>query len=315
MGRFPLFIYDAELAANAINEIASPEGIDTVAHSITENGVLVVIAAAFVLVFIAIFGVFLALNTKMTNGIMEQIKESNTNISTIMSNLVTAITNQQQVAQNMEIEPAGKTEDVKNDPDKQEQDKIEQDLINKDLLKLYIDYTFAFKTACQIALGASKADRIAIYLFHNSNKTPYGFHFIKVSCIFELTENGNVTARGRKHNSIPMHIYDDFIHELYVDKEFIYSATDSQNPDNSGIKEFISDSKVRSILIEAISREDGAIVGFVSTEYEYDVDLSEDSETYKSAHDAINNMILSISHIVTNEDFHKQYESLHSNNK
>lgn len=311
MSAFPFLLADGVVSNELMENTVTPEAIDTLSTTITNNGILVVIAAVFLLVFIAIFVMFLRMNSTMMNNIMKQITESNNNITNIVGNLVNAITNQQNSTQKIDIKELDEIEDLKKEYD--EDRKSIADMAKKDLLKLYIDYTFAFKAACKIALEETKADRVAIYLFHNSNKTPYGFHFIKVSCVYELTENGTITARGRKHNSIPMHIYNDFIHEIYRDKEYTYCAADTDNQETSGIKEFISDSKVRSVFINAISREDGAIVGFVCAEFDYDVDLNKENDTYKKVHTSINNMILSISHIVTNEDFHKQYEDLHKN--
>ena len=272
--------------------------ISTIANTISEHGPVIVICAVFIFIFILIFLLFLKINTAMINNIMKQLTTKNTESSDITQKLLDHFLD--------EVEDDEDKGDKNKDEDKKEKQSENKQEHRKDLVGMYIDYNVTFKSASKVVLNKIRCDRVAVYVFHNGNKSLFGFPFIKMSCVHEQTMRGDMTVRGKNHSNLPLHHFNDFIEKLYNNKEYAGNIDNVEIQDNS-VREFLTYSEAESLYSEAITNEDGTLAGFVVCEFNQKIDFA-DEYKYKEIKYAVHDMITSIHYIITNEEFIKKYE-------
>ena len=93
------------------------------------------------------------------------------------------------------------------------------DYYHKDILKSYIDINMALKDASRNCQDKINCDRLAIYVFHNGNKSFHGLPFFKMSCVHEWNRMRINSLRGKSHMNMPLHLF-DFVADLYKDGFF-----------------------------------------------------------------------------------------------
>ena len=195
-------------------------------------------------------------------------------------------------------------ENSNNDKKSKTDNKTANHNYNKDLVGTFIDHTTTFREASRTLINNLRCSRVAIYLFHNGNKTLYGFPFIKMSCVFEITNKGTMTVRSKTHVNLPLHLFHDFIDSLYNNEEFAGNLDDVEIHDNS-IREFLSYSDSKSLFMKAIKKKDGSLAGFTVCEFVRPVNYA-DQEIYNNIKYAVRDMNTAIRYIVTDENISKK---------
>lgn len=267
------------------------DGVTKLAESISDNGALIVIGAAFILFSILILLMFIKINSDMFKNIVNQINQKNDENADITKKLLDHF-----------LEEEKDKEEEKEQEEKEEQPKHHA----KDLVGLYIDYTTAFKGESKSVINAIRCDRVAVYVFHNGNQTLFGLPFIKMSCVYEDTMKGNMTMRSKAHMNLPLHLFNDFIQALYRDGIFAGNIDDVEIHDGS-IREFLSFSDAKSVFMRAIKKEDGSLAGFTVCEFNDPIDYS-DKEKFMAINNKVKEMNDAIKYIVTDDEFSKKYE-------
>ena len=269
------------------------DGVVKLADSISKNGALIVIGAAFIVFSIAILLLFIKINSTMFKNIVNQINQKNDENSEITKKLLDHFLDEEE----KEKEKEKDEEDNEEEPKKHHA---------KDLVGLYIDYTTAFKGESKSVINTIRCDRVAVYVFHNGNQTLYGLPFIKMSCVYEDTMKGNMTMRSKAHMNLPLHLFNDFIQALYRDGIFAGNIDDVEIHDGS-IREFLSFSDAKSVFMRAIKKEDGSLAGFTVCEFIEPVDYT-DKEKFMAINNKVKEMNDAIKYIVTDDEFSKKYE-------
>ena len=294
----------AALAVTALNSTSSEvsnnvsntiDQVGNTASLINQYGPTVVILAVFLLIFISIMAFILRSNHNMN----KQMLESQQSVATA----------QQKMMQDMfdTCMSLIKKENSKDDDEEDEEEETKPK--KKKIVSAYIDSSLAFKDASRIAIGKIKCERIAIYLFHNGNHTPYGYPFAKMSCVHEWTIRGSNTVRGTTHVNIPLYAFSTIVESLSKDGEFVVGniyehgliSADEQ------VFQFISGSTIRALFALGIKDKDGDLAAFTIAEFKDPQDFSAE-ETYKNVKDALTMMDESIYSIIVNDDFRNSYD-------
>lgn len=167
-----------------------------------------------------------------------------------------------------------------------------------------LTYQKIFKIECRKVLNDLKCDRIAVYVFHNGNKSTFGYHFIKMSCIHEETINGTHTGRGvTTHHGIPLGAFSSVIDCLIKNDEYIVGNVYDHGiiSADEKILNFISGSIVKSLFLRAVKDPNGEIIAFVDAEWNTEQDFSAAS-FYNKVRGSLNGLGQSIYPIITGED-------------
>lgn len=282
----------SEVSDNVSNTI---DQVGNTASLINQYGPTVVILAVFLLIFISIMAFILRSNHNMNKQMLESQQS--------------AATAQQKMMQDMfdTCMSLIKKENSKDDDEEDEEEETKPK--KKKIVSTYIDSSLAFKDASRIAIGKIKCERIAIYLFHNGNHTPYGYPFAKMSCVHEWTIRGSNTVRGTTHVNIPLYAFSTIVESLSKDGEFVVGniyehgliSADEQ------VFQFISGSTIRALFALGIKDKDGDLAAFTIAEFKDPQDFSAE-ETYKNVKDALTMMNESIYSIIVNDDFRNSYD-------
>lgn len=287
-----------------INNAAN--GVVNISEAISKYGIAIVIMAVFFVIFMILIIIMLYSNTKMINTIMNSNASSNKQDQEIISKFVDSTLEAKGLGNNKDIvdtlthklderlhpiEEALKKNNI-------EEDKKED--YHKDLVGAYIDINMAFKNISRTTMNQLNCDRIAIYVFHNGNKSMYGLPFFKMSCIHEWTSLGNSTLRGKSHMDMPLHLFNDFIENLHRYGVYKAENVESAKEKDPSIEGFISYSNTKSLYMVAIKNDDGIISGFVTVEFDHTDCFEHDDKRDTDIRCIIDNMISKIAPIVSN---------------
>lgn len=280
----------SEVSGNMSNTM---DQVSDATKLINQYGPTVVIIAVFLILFIGLLVFILRSNHKMNQQMLEAQKNASENNQKMMQDMFDTF----------------KTLVVNNkDKDDEDDEEDEEKPKKKKIVSAYIDSSLAFKDASRIAISKIKCERVAIYLFHNGNHTPYGYPFAKMSCVHEWTLRGSNTIRGTTHMNIPLYAFSTIVESLVKDGEFVIGniydhgiiSADEQ------VFQFISGSTIRSLFALGIKDKDGDLAAFTIAEFKDAQDFS-DEETYKNVKDALSMMNESIYSIIVNDEFRNTY--------
>ena len=280
----------SEVSGNMSNTM---DQVSDATKLINQYGPTVVIIAVFLILFIGLLVFILRSNHRMNQQMLEAQKNASENNQKMMQDMFDTF----------------KTLVVNNkDKDDEDDEEDEEKPKKKKIVSAYIDSSLAFKDASRIAISKIKCERVAIYLFHNGNHTPYGHPFAKMSCVHEWTLRGSNTIRGTTHMNIPLYAFSTIVESLVKDGEFVIGniydhgiiSADEQ------VFQFISGSTIRSLFALGIKDKDGDLAAFTIAEFKDAQDFS-DEETYKNVKDALSMMNESIYSIIVNDEFRNTY--------
>lgn len=289
-------------AADGLTELVSTDTIKETASILDQYGPTIVIVSVFILLFIGIVVFILRINNKMNQQMIQSQQaaiEANHKMTEEMFNTCMAM-----------IRP--KQEDEKDDDD----DSDEKPKKKKNIVSIYIDSSLAFKDASRIAMSKIKCERIAIYLFHNGNHTPYGYPFAKMSCVHEWNVRGSNTVRGANHVNIPLYAFSTIVESLVKDGEFVVGniyehgilSADEQ------VFQFISGSTIRALFALGIVDKNNELAAFTIAEFKEAKDFSS-HETYTNVKDALVTMNSNIYSIIINDEFRESYSEKSEDSK
>lgn len=298
--------------ATTTDSTEATEGVDSMIGGVTSlsglmsnYGILiVVISAVLIILFVSILCLLIS-NSRMISNIM---KMSNINNSTVINNL-DKFTNSSINADNVEkkksvkefkknIKPINQGKDLKNKNSFQED-------YHKNIVGAYINVSMAFKDASRAVLNKIGCDRVAIYTFHNGNVSMYGLPFFKMSCIHEWTKTGVNTLRGKSHTDLPLHLFSDFIEDLWKNGKYISEDIEKSQAIDHSIKEFIAYSETKALYITAVKNFDDIIVGFIIAEFDHAETFESDQKRHDEIEEAMDDMSLKVSPILGSEYVYK----------
>ena len=316
-------------------------GVSGIAQAIAEYGPIAVLMALFFVLFLCMAVFIFRTNSKMMNKILKD-KDFSNNASALNQDLInkiveSALENHGEKS-NIEIEnlktafsqslssiESSLERLAKHEMDQNHDDhnhvkehnhhehihyhEEEADDYHKDLVGAYIDVNIAFKDASREALNRLNCDRVAIYVFHNGNTSIHGLPFFKMSCVHEWTAMGKNTLRGRYHTDLPLHMFNDFIQDLWKEKIYVCPDVEIKAHEDPSIKEFTSYSSTTSLYMMAIVDKNGVLAGFIVAEFSSMREFSEHIMN-NSAYEILNEMKYKVSPIIVN-----QYLTLREHNK
>ena len=263
--------------ASEISEIT--DGVGEMSQAISEYGPLIVLLSIFFIIFILLAVVIIVTNTKMMKNFMRSKDSMEDLESDILNKFVdgalktlTGNTNSANASGNaLETALKNTLKPLQDSIDKmvslQQPPQDDAEDYHKDLVGAYIDVNMAFKDASRKALESLKCNRVAIYVFHNGNVSHMGLPFFKMSCIHDWTNRGSITLRGKSHTDIPLHLFNDFIEDLWKNGYYKSENTVETAKNDPSILDFVAFSDTKSLYIYAIKNADNAIAGFVVAEF------------------------------------------------
>lgn len=269
--------------------------IENTANILNNYGPTVTILAIFILICLALFLIFAKYFRKM----MDRILDGNINLNT--EDLIRQTVNNC-VSEVMEMNKNTVMESIEASVKKEKES-------HKNIVSVYIDSEKVFKEASSAAMRELKCHRIAIYLFHNGNSTPYGYPFAKMSCVHEITDKGSyLTPRGHSHINVPLYVFSELIEDLSDDGECIVENVKelAANGDIQ-IGTFIQGDNVESIFAASIKNSDNCLVSFAIAEFQEKQDFSNE-EYLNTIRSALHDMNNSIYHIVVSDEFVDNFE-------
>lgn len=187
-----------------------------------------------------------------------------------------------------------------------------EDAYHHDYLGAFIDVNTILKDASREALRELKCSRIAIYVFHNGNKSMFGLPFFKMSCIHEWGITGMNTPRSKAHTDLPLHLFNDFIEDLWR-----YGYYKAQNVDiaiqkDNSIREFVAYSDTKALYFAAIRDKDGIISGFVVAEFDNVETFESDENRDRFVKLTLDRMAIQVQPIVGSPYvYHPNHENKH----
>lgn len=289
-------VYIAKLSSTTstteVQDITTDQ-VEGMAKLLNQYGPTVVILSIFLFIFIAILYFILRSNQKMNEQMLNSQKSASDANQKMMQEMFDTC---------MAIVKTSKSSQDDDDNDDEEKPK------KKNIVSTYIDSSLAFKDASRIAIGKIKCDRIAIYLFHNGNHTPYGYPFAKMSCVHEWNMRGSNTVRGVNHVNIPLYAFSTIVESLVKDGEFVVSniyehgmlSADEQ------IFQFISGSTIRALFALGIRDKNNELAAFTIAEFKDPQDFSS-KEVYDNIKEALSTMNENIYSIIVNDQFRESY--------
>ena len=312
------------LTSNVTDGIGdSSNAVVSISKAISEYGPLIVIMAVFVVVFILMATLILKNNAKMMNQIMTDKEAAETTNQQMIEKFVTAALENHGVSGNSSsVESLLKDiksslEDQKRKKEKEDDHQLDNnrgDDYHRDIVGAYIDVNMAFKDASRKTLSILDCQRVGIYVFHNGNNSLHGLPFFKMSCIHEWTTRGCNTLRGKSHTDMPLHLFNDFVEDLYNYGVYKSQDVSKSMEEDPSLEEFIEFSHTKALYLLAIKDADGILVGFVIAEFENVDNFEEDTARDKFIRENLNVMVFNVSPFVANKYVYKRKSSQQENN-
>lgn len=295
-------------------------GVATIAQALSNYGIAIVVMAVFFVIFLILIVIMLYSNAKMMNSIMKNNQNNSSHDQELLSKFVdkTFGTGSDTVNEIVQILSNKLDDSVKSLQDSlektaeeilEEEKELPKDDYHRDIIGSYIDINMTFKNISRTALNSIACDRIAIYVFHNGNKSLYGFPFFKMSCIHEWTKLGSNTLRGKSHTDIPLHAFNDFIEDLYRYRVYKSEDIDNAKMNNPSIKEFTSYSNTKAIYIVAVKNDENIITGFVSAEFDHVDTFESDDKRDLEVRAVMDDMVQKIAPLISTEYTYKPHEA------
>lgn len=148
-----------------------------------------------------------------------------------------------------------------------------------ELFKASVECGEKVESHLRYLLQQTKADRVALYVFHNGQRMLNGGHFLKMSCLNEytLTEKYQFT---RKHKDTPIAQFSEICKAL-LDHGCWY-CIDTRTLSEANLKSWVQEYGYKSVFIKAVFSTHGKVIGLATTEYIEDYVFEEKIETAKT---------------------------------
>ena len=286
-----------------------PSQVSSLAKLMDEYGTEIVIIAVFLLVFGGFCVAFIKILSKLINTISAQNdriinallskddpgEEKKESVKTINKN---------------KLKSNKKDEEESTFSDKEE--KSEEKIFNPNMFSKNMYSEKIFKEVSRSVISELRCDRVAIYVFHNGNKSPYGYSFVKMSCVHDQTLRGTTTNRTLIHQGVPLHVFSNIIDCLIRNDEYIVGNIYSHGiiSADEQVRSFIDGSHTKALFALAIKDTTNEIAGFIVAEFNDEQDFS-NTNNYNKVLTALKHMRTSIVPIIVDENFRSRYEGSH----
>ena len=244
--------------------------IDGMASTIDKYGIAIAALALIFVVFVILILFVLRSNRKLIDTLTSNDK--NKYEEELLSKLIdNALSNKVETSISEKIDTGIKSavDPIKESLSTIVDEHALKEKIHGDLVGSYIDINMALKDASRAAFEKlNNASRVAIYVFHNGNDSMRGLPFFKMSCIHEWTNIGKATMRGQSHTNLPLHMYSDFIEDLWKNGEYLCEDVNKHIDTDVSLASFIEFSKTQALFIDAVRDDHSAVIGFVIAEFE-----------------------------------------------
>ena len=244
-----------------------------IARAISDYGPYAVILAVVVAVFIYIIYNNHKMYEKFQKQSMQNSEEYKDGMVEITKKVVDQILDTYDKKQN----------DVKKEPD---------------LMVTFAKLRESMHDYCKDCMDDIRADRLAIYLFHNGSHSTHGIKFFKVSCICESVRIGSgIREHSIEHSNIPLNLFDEMIDGLLKDGEYI--IINDGNLQNKNSRIFISSDKIKYAIAESIFDKNNVILGFILIESSKDYNLT----AVEQQREGLNKLVYQISPLLVYGDY------------
>ena len=110
----------------------------------------------------------------------------------------------------------------------------------------------------------TKADRVAVYVFHNGQRMLNGGHLLKCSCLNEYSLSEKYLYAFR-HKDTPISQLSPICNSLL--EKGCYTCPDTSSIEDPQLKRWVNMYEYKSIFVKAIFNTHGEVIGFVATEF------------------------------------------------
>ena len=277
--------------------------VSKTADIIDQYGVAITVLAIFLVVFVIILIYILNNNRKMMNNLMNRQlaqqppQPDAEETKKIMKELFDEYATKEKAT-------VGEAMREELEKDKEAHTKAIQ--INIDTYKL-------FRQESKEVLDEIHCQRVAIYLFHNGNSTPYGYPFAKITCAHDYTSHGTIgTIRGENQKSVPLYVFGDIIDRLVENKEYCIIDTNEEeyfgsHSEFTQLHRFIVGDEVTSLFALPIIDDNDIVAAFTIVEFKDRQEFSE--EQLQDIRNALHDMNKAIRSIVISAEFLSKYSS------
>ena len=182
-----------ETASDAADAVA------TIASSISEYGIMIVICAMMLVIFMVGIMLFIrnsinnanAVNTQNTQLITELIKQNNEFSDKLME------------LHQMQSQPPQLCQQPAETYDK------------KNIVDIFLELNTVLKGTCKNTQEALGAGRVAVYVFHNGAVSSHGLPFFKMTCVSEWISRGSgFTVKIHEETNLPLSIFSSVVEHV-----------------------------------------------------------------------------------------------------
>lgn len=228
-----------------------PEEVSTIAKLINDYGAEVVIIAVFLLILSAILYAFINMFSKLNQNTIDQNKQ-----------ILTAI---------LKMVESQSTHSAPVVVEKPAEEKVDKAVVTKG-----VESNKIISEAAKLVIGELHCDRVAAYSFHNGNKTHYGYHFVKMSCIIEQVMPNSKVYRGSLHKGMPISPFSTIIDSLIKNDEYMVGNIYNHGivTANQQIISFTESTNIKALFAMSVKDDEGNIAGFVIAEFKDEKDFS-----------------------------------------
>lgn len=139
------------------------------------------------------------------------------------------------------------------------------------LVTSYLDINISLRSICKTLITKLECSRVAVYVFHNGNKSSHGLPFFKMSCIGEWTRRNAGTCGASSQSDLPLYLFSDMVESLYEHGEYLVNNIDLIT--ESHLTDFVCPGN-KSLVAFQITDEYENLAGFTVVEFRDEKDFS-----------------------------------------
>lgn len=132
------------------------------------------------------------------------------------------------------------------------------------LFKVSVECSAIIEDHLKYLYHRTKADRVAVYVFHNGQRMLNGGHLLKMSCLNEYSLSEKLCYAGR-HKDTPISQISVVCNSLL--EKGCWSCEDTSTVTDPSLKQWIKAFDYKSVFIKGVFNTHGEVIGFVSSEY------------------------------------------------
>lgn len=132
------------------------------------------------------------------------------------------------------------------------------------LFKVSVECGTLIEEHLKYLYNRTKADRVAVYVFHNGQRMLNGGHLLKCSCLNEYSLSEKYLYAFR-HKDTPISQLSPICNSLL--EKGCYTCPDTSTIEDPQLKRWVNVYGYKSIFVKAIFNTHGEVIGFVATEF------------------------------------------------